>query len=134
MERPRHSDKRERVRWGLEPPKAFNKTPPYNTRSEDREERRRVGEDRGDDGGSVLSDLVAIRRERRKTNKDDERERIRATLPGSVHLWTRSRWRSPNRSGNRVRGVQRLAGFFFFRRFERKGKVTIFLLIDRFHK
>jgi hypothetical protein len=71
-----------------------------------------VGEDRGDDGGSVSSDLVATRRERRKTNREDQRERIRATLPGSVHLWTRSRRRSPDRSRNRVRGVQRLAGFF----------------------
>ena len=87
-----------------------------------------MGEDRGDDGGSVLSDLVAIRRERRKTNKDDERERIRATLPGSVHLWTRSRWRSPNRSGNRVRGVQRLAGFFSSEGSRERGKLLYYYL------
>jgi hypothetical protein len=47
-----------------------------------------VVEDKGDDGGSVSSDLVAKIEERRNINKEDERKRIRATLPGSVHLWT----------------------------------------------
>ena len=77
-------------------------------------------EDKGDDGGSESSDLVAKRGERRKTNTEDERKRIRVTLPGSVHLWTQSRGRGLDRCGNQVRWVS--AGFFFFRRFERKGK------------
>ena len=68
-------------------------------------------EDKGDDGGSESSDLVAKRGERRKTNKEDERKRIRATLPGLVHVWTRSRRRGPDRCGNQVRWVS--AGFFF---------------------
>ena len=99
-----------------------SKTPPSKTISEDREERRRVVEDNGDDGGSESSDLVAKRRERRKTNKEDERKRIRATLPRSVHLWTRSRRRGPDRCGNQVRWV--VGWVFFFRRFERKGEAN----------
>jgi hypothetical protein len=83
-----------------------------------------VVEDRGDDGGSESSDLVAKRRKRRKTNKEDEGKRIRATLPGSVHLWTRSRRHGPDRCRNRVRWV--VGWVFFFRRFERKGKVLQF--------
>jgi hypothetical protein len=69
-----------------------------------------VVEDKGDDGGSVSSDLVAKIEERRNINKEDERKRIRATLPGSVHLWTRSRRRGPDRCGYQVRWVS--AGFF----------------------
>jgi hypothetical protein len=56
-----------------------------------------VVEDNGDDGGSESSDLVAKRGERRKTKTEDERKRIRVTLPRSVHLWTRSRRRDPDR-------------------------------------
>ena len=77
-------------------------------------------EDRGDDGGSESSDLVAKRRERRKTNKEDERKRIRTTLPGLVHLWTRSRRRGPDQCRNRIRWV--VGWVFFLQKVREKGE------------
>ena len=79
-------------------------------------------EDNGDDGGSESSDLVAKRGERRKTNTEDERKRIRVTLPGSVHLWTQSRRRGLDRCKNQVRWVS--AGFFTSEGSRERGRLT----------
>ena len=71
--------KREGVRWRLESPKASSKFPPYKLRSDEGEVKRKVGEERDDDGNSEASDLKAKRRQKRKI--EGENERKRATLP-----------------------------------------------------
>ena len=88
LERKSCADKRERVRWSLEPPKASSKSHPYKTRSDEREVKRKVEEERSGGGSSKESDLGAKRRKKRKIKW--QKERKRATLPRSDHLWSRS--------------------------------------------
>jgi hypothetical protein len=81
LKRKSRVDKRERVRWKLEPPKASGKSHPYKPRSDEGEVKRKVGEERGGGGGLETSDLGAKTIKKRKIKRENERKR--ATLPRS---------------------------------------------------
>ena len=82
------AENREGICWRLEPPKNSNKSPLYQTVSDEREMKRKVVEERGGGGGSEPSDLGAKMREKRETKGKNKRER--ATRRRSDHLWSQS--------------------------------------------
>jgi hypothetical protein len=108
LERKSHVDKRERVCWSLKPPKASSKSHPFKTKLDEREVKRKVGEERSDGGGSEEYDLGAKRRKKIKIKRQNERKR--ASLPRSDHLWSQSpshggegRPRGSEQGGKRIR-------------------------------
>ena len=110
LERQRCADKREEIRWSLEPPKNSNKFPSYKTGSDDWEVEQKVVDGRGGGGGSDPTDLDAKIKKKREKKRKNERERT--TLPRSGLFWSRSP--SPGGEGRRRSpdpGWKRLGGF-----------------------